>query len=1125
MATTQLHKISYPGLTPSNFGENLRKAFENIDSNFQKLASLGLTTGESGTPAVWVPYNLNSVFCKVSADVFTSDYLNRVHIKAIDKSFVEYNKITDHSREQYIEECRELYKQLIKGLPDDSVEVTSGSGESEKKWRHKWELISNNVYIFDKLSDQSYNDTLKKYIGYTKDGKYIEGDYLNFLPGDILVAGNYDAETKAFTKLSTTAHIYIDPRFRNPMTIAGDVNTESISNATDCSCVVYGKLDNDDFKFEYVYAFPRIHYKDGEFYLSANGIDTNIPLTGRPGESGKNAQFAAVQIKDVEEYYGQINGIVYGSSSGSTEGSTEGSIEGSPENSSSSSTESSTDSTESSTTPIDKDEKIFEIGNKIGSKDPISNPELLDGCPALIFPPAGYTANAYVTLYWVGYLKYDNDTLTAYCGRENLVVVDLYEHSFGGMMMGLDMYEKSIARPVGNTPWTKPRGLMLPIGARYIGAERNGYWDPYYMGDPNDPNYNPAVNFAAHLIYSEGGEGGEESKDYQQKYNLHISSVKDYRQFGLADDKDKYNHSPKPEDLVTPISNDEISSPGVHLFIDEPVTITNYGSSDPTENTLFTNMGSSEIKGNETISKNLNVGENGTIGGDLGVTGDGTIGGNLEVGTDGNKNNGKITANRFERRSAQSGQLLLANGDSTATSPIKIKNSDMGSQEANFSLEPSAGGDGSHYFLGDIKNLIPKMTLEKSSYSTRYNGDIYTFNLTHLLYGGERRLAILHVDLSLGGEQGVNTVSAYENGVKPIATLLSASLTNYQNPPYKIWNFIGSTNSNGSIDDDDAQMGIWFSLEGNTLTCERCNHPGRLGGNKFSMDFIYPLGGELVTYYWALGYEPQANNNIEEDGKTNIPSAPSGVSTWWLVSASQEYTGPMPPSPTVYKASGWQWSCTKQQEDIVIPKYKHYWKINHSLSSSDPLGTDSQYQYSASNPNPGWDAQATAPWYLVTLTSTEQTLPSSGAINYGSIGSSDWGTNWSSTVSDIWSCKIQTPSNITYRWMGPDIGATQADFETYLTQTILLYKDNGNWTGSIYKVISQEVTHYERFEGAHGTVSISRYKEGNIWKTELTIEAWNKTLTKILEFSRTLSLSPASPTGALTIGQISNLNS
>ena len=1029
---TQLHKISWPALTSGNFGQGLVAAFKNIDSNFQKLASLGLTTGESGTPAVWVPYNLNSVYCRLSGDDFASDYLNESIISDIRKSFENYNQITGFDQSRYIEECRVLYKQLINDLPGEKSSVQSAN---QTTWTHKWELIGNG-YIFDNLT--GYKDTLKNYIGYTDEsGKYNEGQYLSFLPGDILVAGNYDSESGVFTKLSTTAHIYIDPRFRNPLTIAGDVNTEELSKMTDYSCVLYGALDGDVFKFKYVYAFPRIHCNsEGDFYLSVNGIDTNIPLTGRAGDSGKDAQFAVVQIAEsvnIED----LNEIIYDTS--------------------------------------ENVGRAFEIGKKIDGD--LGDPSLLNGCPAIIFPPTTYTINAYTTLYWVGYLKYNAGKLTAYCGRENLIKFDLDGHLFGGMMMGLDMYEKSIARPAGSTPWVKPRGLMLPIGSRYIGADGQGYWDPGVdqVGETTD--------FAAHLIYSKKPDSSS------LKTNLHIGSIKDYRLIGLPND-------PSGPDPVTLVKQNKVGD--TNLFIDEPVTITNYGDDKASNETLLNVLGSSHIH------------SNGWVGSDLLVGGNLSVNWGLTVGQENEAKSGTVRANKYIKLGSQSGQILMGNGTATSQNPIRITNSALGDSApvVQFKLQDYEDAsqnpkDNASYFLGDISELIPKMTLEKSSYSKDYNGDTYDFNLTHLLYGGARALAILHVDITFGGGVGVSLPGTYENEVKIIVALTSDVLNNFQSPPYKIWNFIGSTDGHGQVNDNDAQMGIWFSLgTDGKLRVERCNHPGRLGGNTFGMDFVYMFekAPASQTKYYVVNKIPQVSDSITLTGKTafdSLEAAQASGQTGYIIAVTQKPEGGTVQFPGAIEMGNLGENTSVEVQQIT---YTHYWKLNNAPAPKTELRINND-QYNPDSVNPDWYDNKI--WYLVKAVCTEP-VQSDVVFTYNDL---------EGTAGVIqWDCSIQLPSAVTYKWHQgkkefDEIGKTLTGdtiysdvIKTYLTNTLLLYKDEcaGEWKGRLASLIRSQSERYERFAGPHGVVSASHYLKGATWTTEITIEAWSNDLSDMI---------------------------
>lgn len=864
MATT-LHKIQFPSLVNSNFGTNLKEAFDNIDSNFQKLASLGLTAGESGTPAVWVPYNLNSVFCYIDAsNNFKSDYLRALgtshphggdYIEAINNSYNKYNEVTGFSKYRYIAECALLYDRLLQDLPDDknsndeAITVDSGSDENTITWKHKWEndITLKNIFptstsdpevqaIFSKISSCRELKWGPNAIGVRDALK----QYVDFIPGDILVAGNYDAESNKFTRLGTTAHIYIDPRFRNPLTIAGKANTIQLSEATDCSCVVYGTpygSDDEenpvDFKFEYVYAFPRIHCDGEDFYLSVNGIDTNIPLTGRAGASGKDSQFATVQISAPAS---ALTDIIYNGAPGTS----------------------------------------FDVVKKIGpnSENELDDTEkqLLGGCPAFIFPPIEYTENAYVTLYWVGYLTYEEGSLKAYCGRENLIMVDLYEHSFGGMMMGLDMYEQAKARPAGNVLWTKPRGLMLPIGSRKVGDD--GYWDPSY--DPASPD---PTHFAAHLIYSEGGD------NRNQKYNLHISSVNDYRALGQLDDQDGTNHSSQIDSVS-----------GVELFIDEPTSITGYNKawkmwSDTDESPIIpdTRIGKSVITSERFSPSDSQFEFHNYAGLRIGSHGSNTfasrnsikttylqthgaiVEGKLVVGRDTPENdvfgdgilvNGDIIADKFTRKNqCNPGQLLLANGWSTAAMPIEVV---TGSTPGATWINNSTDGDAKIKITVPDAVLTPTQAWNVGVYYGANQKDYYSFKL----YKIDNVMAFLHVDITFGGTYGAYSTNDYPswNNTSTNKQINSgAVIPDNCRPRYDMFKFVGSTNYKGDIHDDDTQMGIWYKLgTDGVLYATQSNHANRLGTKTVSLDFIYPLATttQSAPIYVVTETEPSNGSSV-----------------------------------------------------------------------------------------------------------------------------------------------------------------------------------------------------------------------------------------------------------------------
>lgn len=599
--STYLYNIQYPDLN-DNFGNNLKEVFDNINSNFQKLSSLGLTTGEAGSPSVWIPFNLNCVFCEKpgTGGPFTSSQSElQALLPGIESSYNKYYEITKKDRLTYQNECVNIYKALLNSLPNDTVTVSYTDDKGQKIiYKHKWELDYNILREDGRGMVFTPGST-----------SIVAKNNIAFLPGDIMVTGNTKTDIDgniSFIPVGTTAHIYIDPRFRNQYSFSEKVNTQALQSATDQSCVMYGNSENGEFRFKIVYAFPRIHCgSDGNFYLSVNGIDTNIPLTGQAGKDGSTARFAVVQLKDLNE--SDVRDMENMSTSGSGA-------------------------------------KNYEVEKLIGSNTSLTDENVInqyDSQPAIVFPPDNFPYKYYYSLYWMTHLKKEGGKLTAYCSRENMVRIRLTDHALGGMMMDLDVYKKSVAEPVGQAPYYKPRGLMLPIG------EIPSTWQD---GLEQYTGVDKPEQFGAHLIYSNG-------KDQTNKSELHISAVKDYRVIGLPDNGEGVKPSQYKDNRTS-------------LFLDIPTIITgsynkNTQFRDATyDSNFFSNRFnvsdykySFENTDDAKKTAGLVVQEGGLI--TKWLYSESTIGAQHIQATE------NVYANRFIRKGAEDGQILLANGNST----------------------------------------------------------------------------------------------------------------------------------------------------------------------------------------------------------------------------------------------------------------------------------------------------------------------------------------------------------------------------------------------------------------------------------------------------------------------------
>lgn len=239
----------------------------------------------------------------------------------------------------------------------------------------------------------------------------------------------------------------------------------------------------------------------------------------------------------------------------------------------------------------------------------------LEGVPCIILPGPEYMRDHHQTTYWFSTIKVISSSQgssklepTVYCGPENMITIYLDETTQAGMMFGLDVYEHLDSNNIG-TGQHKPRGMMLPIGARFIW--NNGFMEGQELMTNKD-------EFAAHIIYSDLGAWdhmepqdrgnqyrngiprnpkgslklGEtrmdngtdmQGKAVSDKRVLHIGSVQDYRALDYVTSDNpgtpgrlmKQNAGDTYEDHAA----DHFAASELH--IDEPTVITRYRDTYP----------------------------------------------------------------------------------------------------------------------------------------------------------------------------------------------------------------------------------------------------------------------------------------------------------------------------------------------------------------------------------------------------------------------------------------------------------------------------------------------------------------------------------------------------------------
>lgn len=977
MATTNttLYKIELPNLSSNSFGSDLRQAFENIDSNFQKLSTLGLTTGAAGAPAIWVPFDLNCVFKGLDSD---------------NDSFIKYQEIINGDENDYWQTCFELYKLLLDALPDDSQQVGI--------YKHKWE------YDYAPFSDRNtpYDDK-----------------YDPYLPGILLIAGNVDVDDSgnhSFRMLGSTAHIYMDPRFRAQLqhTPMSEDIINQMAQATDQSCVLYGKaVDITEqnplgFEFEYVYAFPRIYCgPDGNFYLNINNINTNIPLNGRAGAAGKDANIVAVHLSD-DISPAVIDDILYNNDDS-------------------------------------QNGQNLKVTTFVGTNTAISPEDApnLDGCPALIFPPTGY--GRYGSFYWVGYLSYGS-SLTAYCGRENLITTDIYEHNFGGMMMGLDMYEVAKARPAGNAPWYKPRGLMLPIGTRAYGD----YWDPR-DDTGSQPN---TTQFGAHLIYSK--------KDASNlKKEIHLSSVQDYRSIGSTLD------GQAQPDYTQNISRVD----GTVFVIDEPVKITNYGDESSLYNgNILTAFGSSLIKGNEHID------------GHLTVDGYGTIGEYLCVGAGSNNGiaSGDVYANKFYRRNENApGQILMANGWSTSEEAITIEQSVTATQPSvRFIPEDNSDGDGNcHWEITIPKSGAVTVTYGDGSYFCHNDGstlatvDGNTFSVGEVNTWDWSELSkAIPSDITIGSrpeQLGLKGVYFYYTlGNLVYARVLIAA--------------------NSTIDDSSSVDTFGLPIE---FSDGRENEIPRFENIIIvpSASSILPHPVSKISQFWGAqsglhyngGWKGDKAGKVKGSGCACSINANGSIT---LDGAQVRHLFTKSKVNNTNKYIEFDFIYIKADESSSQSSVTYYIKYSGTNAPADGASTNSgnwgNWSESIPSDSPG-------NWYLISATKSYASNQSKPAAPTKYYTSDTDGWHYTCTNMKPSGGGDTTNTNVSYQWKGT---GDNYNIISYLAQTQLAMVNNDTASGDIIDVLRSSGTSYGRYDGPHGTVSITKTDNDKC----ITVEAWDQ---------------------------------
>lgn len=351
---TALNRITTPDLTRSDFGRAMAEQFANIDVNFQKIANMDLSKGDSGKSCAYIVYNLNSIFVYPTSDMGNNamEYNNWLKFKQLvtDKEYVDqavvdyfsklqtevdtdyqiYYAHTGGSQQDYARMCAYLLwgstlaHPAPNTIPTDTsltgalwaskksslqtpLEVTDAAGHTHSYrsvWMRDWFICGG---VENWPGTGSIPENLMNKVQIYRD------HILLFDPGKITVACSPAVEPKLhaageFEPVGSLAYVHIDPRFRNENTgdlmrvLSGDAQGQSVYEDISCVCYWEPRDYHSDHAtqmweggFKIVNLFPQIYFDGSGFFWKINGNNTRIPVTGTQGEPGKNSQFVIVE--------------------------------------------------------------------------------------------------------------------------------------------------------------------------------------------------------------------------------------------------------------------------------------------------------------------------------------------------------------------------------------------------------------------------------------------------------------------------------------------------------------------------------------------------------------------------------------------------------------------------------------------------------------------------------------------------------------------------------------------------------------------------------------------------------------------------------------------------------------
>lgn len=313
----QFTQIKMPNASSNGFASGLQEMVDNINRNFLLLNELPLSKGDKGDSMAYFRYNPNLLLENILKELTLSTDPNRQKYQAIlEEAMDNYtdwcatrhlNPEVEDNKNTYKAEVRQEFRKIISAIRQEFDSKAERSLPADKirdlfvEFNYKGEEYK---YELCWMADW-FNGTN------TRDKALVMKYILEYKFPSLVVFGLLADDV--FKPLGCLSYSFIDTRWRNPRVnnyaqIVSDRDEskipsyQSLAQITDHSCVVYGDMEDREFVYKVVDAYPRLRYTPDGVTMVINGHDTGTSAGGQKGNDGRDANLFLVQRMENVEY-------------------------------------------------------------------------------------------------------------------------------------------------------------------------------------------------------------------------------------------------------------------------------------------------------------------------------------------------------------------------------------------------------------------------------------------------------------------------------------------------------------------------------------------------------------------------------------------------------------------------------------------------------------------------------------------------------------------------------------------------------------------------------------------------------------------------------------------------------